>query len=79
MIRRASSSAGDGARTMAQTCGSPRLKASSARTRASPSILSVLARLCLREVAIEAGSTTWLSMPPFTSARWIQKPSRPAF
>jgi len=48
---------------MAHTRGSPRLYASNARTRASPSILSVFARRRRRDVAIEAGSTTWLSTP----------------
>ena len=60
------------------TRGSPRLYASNARTRASPSILSVFARRRRRDVAIEAGSTTWLSTPSSCSNRWIQKPSRPA-
>ena len=31
-----------------------------------------------RDVAIEAGSTTWLSIPSAWSARWIQNPSSPA-
>lgn len=44
----------------------------------SPSILSVFARRRLRDVAIDAGSTTWLSIDSFCNARWIQKPSRPA-
>src|ERR1700733_6494968 len=43
-IRRRSSSSGVGARTIEQTRGSPRLWASSARSKVSPSILSVLAR-----------------------------------
>ena len=47
----------------------PRLNANSARSSASPSILSVLARLRLRDVAIEAGSTTWISIPPLCSTR----------
>ena len=76
--RRRSSSSGVGALTIAHTRGSPRLYASSARTSASPSILSVFARRRRREVAIEAGSTTWLSIPSFCSTRWIQKPSSPA-
>ena len=67
-----------GARTIAHTRGSPRLYASKARTRASPSILSVFARRRRPDVAIEAGSTTWLSTPLSCSNRWIQKPSRPA-
>jgi hypothetical protein len=50
---------------MEQTRGSPRSNARSVRTRASPSILSVLARRRLRATAIEAASTTWLSIPPF--------------
>jgi hypothetical protein len=33
------------------------------RTSVSPSILSVFARRRRREVAIEAGSTMWLSIP----------------
>ena len=77
-IRRRSSSCGVGARTMAHTRGSPRLYASNARTRASPSILSVFARRRRRDVAIEAGSTTWLSKPSSCSKRWIQKPSNRA-
>ena len=52
--------------------------ASSARTNASPSILSVFARRRRRDVVIEAGSTTWLSIPSFRSTRSIQNPSRPA-
>ena len=77
-IRRRSSSCGVGARTMAHTRGSPRLYASNARTKASPSILSVFARRRRRDVAIEAASTTWLSIPSSWSKRWIQNPSRPA-
>ena len=69
---------GVGALTIAHTRGSPRLYASSARTSASPSILSVFARRRRRDVAIEAGSTTWLSIPSFCSTRSIQNPSRPA-
>ena len=57
---------------------SPRLCAKSLRTRVSPSIVSVLARRRRREVKIDAGSTTWLSMPSLSSTRWIQKPSSPA-
>jgi hypothetical protein len=49
--------------TIAHTRGSPRLNANSARSSASPSILSVFARRRRRAVAIEAGSTTWLSIP----------------
>ena len=49
-----------------------------ALTRASPSILSVFALRRRRDVAIEAGSTTWLSTPSSCSNRWIQNPSRPA-
>src|SRR3954451_21777526 len=78
LIRRRSSSWGVGAWTIAQTRGSPRLSASRARTRASPSILSVFARRRRRDVAIEAGSTTWLSIPSFCRTRWIQNPSSPA-
>src|SRR5215207_7554161 len=78
LIRRRSSSWGVGAWTIAQTRGSPRLSASSARTRASPSIRSVFARRRRRDVAIEAGSTTWLSIPSFCRTRWIQNPSSPA-
>jgi hypothetical protein len=37
-----------------------------------------LARRRRRDVAIEAGSTTWLSIPSDCSTRWIQKPSSPA-
>src|SRR5271157_873308 len=55
-IRRRSSSSGVGARTIEQTRGSPRLWASSARSKVSPSILSVLARRRRREIAIEAAS-----------------------
>ena len=76
--RRRSSSSGVGALTIAHTRGSPRLYASNARTSASPSILSVFARRRRRDVAIEAGSTTWLSIPSFCSTRSIQNPSRPA-
>jgi hypothetical protein len=67
-----------GALTSAHTRGSPRLYASSARTSASPSILSVFARRRRRDVAIEAGTTTWLSIPSFCRTRSIQNPSRPA-
>jgi hypothetical protein len=35
----------------------------SVRKSISPSIASVLARRCRRSTAIEAGSTTWLSIP----------------
>jgi hypothetical protein len=52
-----------------QTRGSPRLWASSARSKVSPSILSVLARRRRREVAIEAASTTWLSIPSLSKTR----------
>src|SRR3954471_6769000 len=48
------------------------------RPRASPSILSVFARRRRREVAMEAGSTTWLSIPSVCRTRWIQNPSSPA-
>jgi hypothetical protein len=54
------------------------LNAISVRRSASPSIASVLARRCRRGTAIEAGSTTWLSIPFACSRRWIQKPSNPA-
>ncbi len=49
---------GGGALTIAHTRGSPRLYASSVRTNASPSILSVFGRRRRRDVATEAGSTT---------------------
>src|SRR3954452_10902580 len=78
LIRRRSSSWGVGAWTIAQTRGSPRLSASKARTKASPSIRSVFARRRRRDVAMEAGSTTWLSIPSFCRTRWIQNPSSPA-
>ena len=45
------------------------LVASSARSKVSPSILSVLARRRRREVAIEAASTTWLSIPSLSKTR----------
>ena len=76
--RRLSSSSGVGTRSIAQTRGSPRLWASKALTSVSPSIRSVFARRRRRETAIEAGSTTWLSIPLSSRTRWIQKPSRPA-
>jgi hypothetical protein len=44
----------------------PRLYAS-VRNGASPPILSVFARRWRRDVATEAGSTTWLSIPSFCS------------
>ena len=47
---------------MAHTRGSPRLYASSARTKDSPSILSVFARRRRRDIAIEAGSTACCKM-----------------
>ena len=51
----------------------------SVRTSVSPSILSVFARRCRRDTAMDAASTTWLVMPTSkASARWIQKPSSPA-
>jgi hypothetical protein len=65
----ASSSSGVGTLTIAHTRGSPRLYASSARISASPSILSVFARRHRREFAIEAGSTTWLSIHSACSTR----------
>jgi hypothetical protein len=77
-IRRRSSSCGVGARAIEHTRGSPRLNAINTRSNASPSILSVLARRRRRETAIEAASTTWLSIPSCSSARWIQNPSSPA-
>src|SRR4051794_21018987 len=49
---------GVGALPIAQPRGSPRLSASRARTKASPSIRSVFARRRRRDVAMEAGSTT---------------------
>jgi len=58
-----------GGTAMAQTRGSPRLNASRARRRASPSSLSVLALRLRRDVAIDAGSTTWLSTPSLLSRR----------
>src|SRR5580704_3946500 len=67
--RRRSSSSGVGTLTIAHTRGSPRLYASSARTSASPSILSVFARRRRRDVAIEAGSTIWLLIPLLWSTR----------
>src|SRR5580704_10506724 len=70
--RRRSSSSGVGAFTIAHTRGSPRLYASNARSRASPSILSVLARRRRRDVAIDDGSTTWLSTPSL-----LQHPMKP--
>src|SRR5690348_2065558 len=76
--RRRSSSCGVGALAIEHTRGSPRLKAIRVRTRVSPSIRSVFARRRRREVRIEAGSTTWLSIPSDCSTRWIQKPSKPA-
>jgi hypothetical protein len=77
--RRRSSSSGVGALTIAHARGSPRLYVRSARTSASPSIiLSVSARQCRGDAAIEAGSTTWLSIPSACSTQWIQNPSRPA-
>src|SRR5918993_4197682 len=78
LIRRRSSSWGVGAWTIAKTRGSPRLEASKVRTKASPSIRSVFARRRRRAVAIEAGSTTWLSIPSLCRTRWIQNPSSPA-
>src|SRR3954462_7764870 len=63
LIRRRSSSCGVGAWTIAQTRGSPRLVASRGQPRAPQSILSVSPRRRRRDVAIEAGSTTWLSIP----------------
>jgi hypothetical protein len=47
---------------MEQTRRSPRAQAISVRNSVSPSIESVLARRCRRGTAIEAASTTWLSM-----------------
>src|SRR3954468_18142254 len=69
---------GVGALTIAQTRGSPRLSASRARTKASPSIRSVFARRRRRDVAMEAGSTTWLSIPSLCRTPGIQNPSSPA-
>ena len=48
---------------------SVRVYASNARSRASPSILSVLARRRRRDVAIDDGSTTSLSTPSLCSTR----------
>ena len=67
--RRRSSSSRLGARTMEQTRRSPRAQAISVRNSVSPSIASVLARRCLRLTAIEAASTTWLSIPLASSNR----------
>jgi len=77
-IRRRSSASGVSALTMEHTRGSPRLWANSVRTSVSPSILSVFTRRRRREVKIDAGSTTWLSIPSLSSTRWIQNPSSPA-
>ena len=41
----------------------------SVRNSVSPSIASVLARRCHRSTAIEAASTTWLSIPLASSKR----------
>ena len=72
-IRRQSSFSTVGMRTIEQTLGSPRIHAIKVRTSASPSILSVFARRCLRETAIDAASTTWLAIQSCASrARWIQ-------
>jgi hypothetical protein len=40
--------------------------------------LSVFARRRRRKVAIDAGSTTWLSIPSACRASWTPKPSSPA-
>src|SRR5919199_1872968 len=76
--RRRSSSSGLGGRTIEQTRRSPRAQAMRVRRSISPSIASVLARRCRRLTAIEAGSTTWLSIPLASSRRCSQKPSSPA-
>src|SRR3954470_10462732 len=78
LMRRSSSSRDVGALTIAQTLGSPRLYARSARSKGSPSILSVFARRRRREVAIDAGSTTWLSIPSLCSTPW-PKAVQPGF
>ncbi len=57
--------------------GSPRLNAVSVRSNSSPSIVSVFARRWRRGTAIEAASTTWLSIPFAARTRWIQNPSNP--
>ena len=69
LICRRSSCSGVGAFAMAQTRGSPRLWASKALTKAAPSTPSVLTRRRRRDVAMEAGSTTWLSMFAFSRVR----------
>ena len=47
------------------------------RTSASLSMRSVFARRRRREMAIDAGSATWLSMPSLSSTRCIQKAVEP--
>ena len=69
LFRRRSSSLGLGGRTMARTRGSPRLLASKVRRSVSPKGLPVLARRRRREVAFDAASTTWLSIPSPCRAR----------
>ena len=76
--RRRSSSSGLGGTTIEQTRGSPRFQAISVRSSVSPSIRSLLALRLRRGTATEAGSTTWLSTPFFSSIRCNEKPSRPA-
>jgi hypothetical protein len=60
---------GLGGTVIAQTRGSPRCQAINVRSSVSPSIASVLARRWRRGTAIDAGSTTWLSMPLASSKR----------
>src|SRR3954447_17678763 len=76
--RRRSSSSGLGGRTLEQTRRSPRAQPISVGASFSPWIASFLARRGRRSTAIEAGSTTWLSIPLASSRRCSQKPSRPA-
>jgi hypothetical protein len=67
--RRRSSCSGGGALAIAHTRASPRLYGSNVLSSASPAILSVFARRRRRDVATEAGSTTWLSIPSTCSTR----------
>jgi hypothetical protein len=68
--RRRSSSSGVGTR------GSPRLNAISMRQQLSVDRVG-FARRWRRGTAIEAASTTWLSIPFAARTRWIQNPSNP--
>ncbi len=74
LICRRSSCSAVGAFAMAQTRGSPRLWASKALTKASPSTPSVLTRRRRRDVTMEAGSTTWLSMFAFCKSPMNPEP-----